>query len=147
MRLLIWGCIGLIWHVALGFYCKILSSTNSLHDLPVWELADAATAMTPVVWSHCIHFSSRLIKAQRSRLRHRRPLIPRHPQPASRLFRRAQRAASEPERGCYDWALLCLLCVIILSSSCSRSAPASVIKIFIYLIWKLLFALIPNDFL
>lgn len=115
---------------------------------------DAATAMwqwlchdSCCLITMCFHFSSRLIKGQRSRLRHRRSLIPRRPQPVSRLFRCTQRAVREPERGCYYWALLCLLRVIILSSSRSRSAPALVIKIFIYLIWKLLFTLIPNDFL
>lgn len=91
------------------------------------------------------HLSSGLIKGQRSRLSHRRPLIPGRPRPVSRLFRRTQRAVWEPERGWCSWALLCLLCVIILSSSRSSPAPASVIKIFIYLIWKLLLMLIPND--
>lgn len=67
---------------------------------------DWATAMWQWLChdSCCFHFSSRLIKGQRSRLRHRRPLIPWRPQPVSRLFRCTQKAVREPE-----WERLLLL--------------------------------------
>lgn len=56
----------------------------------------------------------------------------------SSLFRCAQRAVWEAERGCYYWVPLCFpktVCSVRLFSL-SIQALASVIKIFIYLIWK-----------